>query len=272
MAVFPAALDPHDLDVIVSHPGITYGGLVCARQLRGEAVLHAMESVLGHFRACGARLLRYKAVPAMYHSWPAQDDLYALFRCSAHLYRRDLSSTIELARPQPFSERRRRGIKRARAAGLEVVRGSEYLEYFWPILSQTLESRHRSRPVHNMEEIRLLADRFPHEIGFVGARRDAEVVGGAVLFQTDTVCHAQYIAADEAGMELGALDLVFDTAIGDAKAAGRGWFDFGISTEEQGRVLNSGLHEFKSGFGGGALTYDSYEVSLLPVNSSSAGI
>jgi len=262
VAVFPAALDPADEQTWVSHPGITYGGIVHERAVRGQALVDILEAILAHARGQGVRRIVYKPVPAMYHRWPAQDDLYALFRCQARLYRRDLSAALDLAHPQPKSERRRRGVRRARAAGLEVVRGTAWLDRFWPILSGVLAARHEARPVHTLQEIQLLAGRFPDEIGFVGACRAGDLLGGTVLFETQAVCHAQYIAAGKTGTDLGALDLVFESATELAREAGRGWFDFGISTESQGRVLNSGLHEFKAGFGAGALTYDFYEVLL----------
>ena len=39
----------------------------------------------------------------------------------------------------------------------------------------------------------------------------------------------------------------------------RAYFDFGISTEDGGRVLNEGLIYQKEGFGGRAVCYDTYE-------------
>ncbi len=268
VAVFPAALDPANADIVISHPGITYGGLVHGRAVRGDGVLSALDAILNHYRAHGLHALRYKAVPAMYHRWPAQDDLYALFRRHARLYRRDLSATVDLACPQPFSQRRRRGAKRARSEDVAIVHGLEHLSAFWTVLEQVLCARHGVCPVHDLAEIRLLAARFPRQIEFIGAARGAELLAGAVLFRTETVCHAQYIAAGEAGSALGALDLVFETAIDQARQCGLRWFDFGISTESQGTVLNSGLHEFKTGFGAGATTYDFYELPLQSTGSS----
>jgi hypothetical protein len=262
VAAFPAALDPAAGAAIVSHPGITYGGLVMSRQMRGEAVLAVFDALLEHYRAAGAHVLRYKAVPAMYHRWPAQDDLYALFRHGARLYRRDLSAAADLSRPQPWSERRRRAARRARDAGLNVVEGREQLVRFWPVLTQVLEARHHVQPVHTLADMQLLAGRFPDQIRFVGAQRQDRLLAGVVLFVSDRVCHAQYSVASDAGTEAGALDLVFEAAIEKARTLQRSWFDFGVSTEQQGGVLNGGLHEFKAGFGAGAMVYDFYEVAL----------
>lgn len=268
VAVFPAALNPADPDVVVSHPGITYGGIVHGRALRGDGVLAALDAILDHYRVLGLRTLRYKAVPAMYHRWPAQDDLYALFRRQARLVRRDLSATVDLVRPLPVSERRRRGARRARTQGAEIVHGMEHTRAFWAVLEQVLSARHGARPVHTLDEIRLLAARFPREIDFIGAARGTTLLAGTVLFRTDTVCHAQYIASNDAGNAIGALDLVFEAAVEKARQLGSLWFDFGISTEAQGTLLNSGLHEFKTGFGAGALTYDFYDLALRSPRSS----
>ena len=40
------------------------------------------------------------------------------------------------------------------------------------------------------------------------------------------------------------------------------YFDFGISTEHNGRLLNEGLIYQKEGFGGRGICYDTYEYTL----------
>ena len=49
VGVFPAALDPADPGVVVSHPGITYGGLVHDGSLGGGACLAAFEALPPEF-------------------------------------------------------------------------------------------------------------------------------------------------------------------------------------------------------------------------------
>ena len=41
------------------------------------------------------------------------------------------------------------------------------------------------------------------------------------------------------------------------------YFDLGVSTESEGQYLNTGLVEFKEGFGGRTVTYDFYEINLV---------
>ena len=44
--------------------------------------------------------------------------------------------------------------------------------------------------------------------------------------------------------------------------AGKEYFDFGISVEDGGRYLNSGLIAYKERLGGRAIVYDTYTIDL----------
>jgi hypothetical protein len=260
IAVVPLAQDPADAGCIVSHPGITYGGVLHQGEARGACMVDVIRLMSEALRARGYSRLRYKAVPHLYHRGFADDDLYALHRCGAVLARRDLSCAIDPARAPSPSARRLRGARKARAAGLTVVEGREHLGEFWPVLCQNLADKHGVRPVHSLQDMQELAARFPDSIRCVVARREGEVVAGTVLFVTHRADHAQYIASNAAGRSCGALDLLFTDCI--ARVGEGRFFDFGISTEEEGRVLNEGLHAFKSEFGGAGLVYDHYELPL----------
>ena len=262
VGVFPAADGSAQRAEVVSHPGITFGGLVHRGGLQGQLMLDALELICAHYRERGTARLVYKVVPSFYHRVPAEDDRYALFRLGARRFRCDLSSTIDLQRRLPLTERRRRSLKKAQAAGVEIRRGREYFAPLWRVLADNLAREHGAVPVHTLQEIELLADRFPQEIVCICAELDGDTVAGVVLFETHTAHHAQYIASSERGYAVSALDAVFAAAIDLAIARGRRWFDFGISNEEQGLVLNSGLYRFKSEFGGGGTVHEMYEILL----------
>ncbi|MFO1216874.1 MAG: GNAT family N-acetyltransferase [Burkholderiaceae bacterium] len=262
LGVLPLALDPADWACAVSHPGITYGGMLHEGALRGEAMVQALQLATAELRAQGCARLRYKAVPHIYALAPAQDDLYALFRLGATRVRADLSSCIDLAHRLPASERRRRALRKAHEAGITLRHGREQLARLWPVLEGNLERAHGLKPVHTIAEIETLADRFAAQILCLVAERDAQVLAGTVLYASPRTVHAQYVAASEPGRALHAPDLLFQRAIDDAEAMGARYFDFGISTVEHGRVLNEGLHRFKSEFGAGGVVHEHYEVRL----------
>ncbi len=258
-AVFPAAEDPADPSRVVSHPGITYGGIVQDGSLRGDAMLDALGAVAEHYRAAGYRTLRYKAVPRIYHRAPADDDLYALARLGARLYRRDLSATVEIgAGVEPRSDRRRNPRVAARR-GATLARGPEHLDAFWAVLTSSLAARHNTTPVHTVEEMRTLLGLFPDDITVDVVLVDGAVVAGAVHYVTDRVVHCQYSAASPDGAKAYALDLLFTDAIARCD---RPYYDFGISTEADGTVLNTSLYDFKTSFGARGTVCDFYELTL----------
>jgi len=260
--VLPAALDPHDPCTVVSHPGITYGNVVHDGSLRGAAMIEAFGSIIGLLQGAGAKRLHYKALPYIYHRAPAQDDLFALHRLGARRYRCDLSSCIDLAHRLPVSERRRRGVKKAARVELAFDDGIEMLGELWPVVEDNLRRKHETRPTHSLDEMRWLAESFADQIGIRVARLRGEVVAGIVMFRCTPVVHAQYIASNDAGRECSALEALFERCIREAVELAARYFDFGISTEEQGRVLNEGLYRFKSEFGSSGVVHDFYELDL----------
>lgn len=262
LGVMPAAQNPADAAHVISHPGSTYGGIVHQGELRGGRMVAALQAVARHYGRQGYSRLTYKAVPTVYHRTPAMDDLYALFRLGAARIRCDLSSTIDLTHRLRPSERRRRSLRKAQKAGVQVIGGTEYLVPLWAVLHENLSRKHDAAPVHTLEEITLLAQRFPDQIKCVCAVQEGQVVAGTVLFLSPLCCHAQYIAASVHGNAVSALDAVFEDSIERATSSGRRWFDFGISTEEGGVVLNDGLYQFKSEFGGGGIVHEFYDLTL----------
>lgn len=261
-AVFPAAAQPGDDRCVVSHPGITYGGILHQAGLAGERVLDALSMICRHYAAQGYERLIYKATPWFYHMTPAQDDLYALFRLGVRRVRCDLSSTIDLQRRRPVRERRRRSLKKALRSGVEVREGNEFLPAFWQVVTDNLKQKHQTSPVHTLAEATMLAERFPDNIRCVVGLTADDVIAGVLLFTTPVVAHAQYIASSAAGYEISALDAVFEHCIEEAVSDGKRWFDFGISTESSGLVLNDGLYRFKSEFGGGGTVHEFFEIDL----------
>ena len=112
-----------------------------------------------------------------------------------------------------------------------------------------------------MEEIELLHSRFPENIRLFVAEKDGIVLGGTVIYITETVVHSQYISASAEGKRLRVIDLLFDYLLHDRQWQAR-YFDFGTSNEEDGRVLVKPLIYQKEGFGGRGICYDWYEWSL----------
>lgn len=261
VGLFPAAQSLSDTTLIVSHPGITYGGLVQQGKLGGLRMISLLETIIEYYANTGYSYLHYKPVPFVYSTALAQDDLYALFCLGAKRVRCELSCSIDLQSQRTLSERRRRGLKKAQAA-VVLSSDSKYLPDLWRVISNNLARRHNAQPVHSLEELLLLHRLFPDQIQSRCALIDGVVEAGVVFFNAARVWHAQYIAASEVAYDVSALDAVFDGAIQEARQSGARYFDFGTSNENNGLVLNDGLYRYKSEFGGGGLVHEMYELDL----------
>jgi hypothetical protein len=91
--------------------------------------------------------------------------------------------------------------------------------------------------------------------------KNEDILAGVVIYESKNVAHAQYIASEEKGREIGALDMIFDYLINEYYK-NKKYFDFGISTEKDGLYLNEGLIFFKEGFGARGVVHDFYEVNI----------
>lgn len=256
VAVFPANVTGK---VVTSHGGLTYAGLVSTQALRTASTLALFERIADHYRALGVERVVYKAVPHIYRSYPAEEDLYALHRLGARLTRRDVSSAIALQEPFRFTAERRRSIAKARQAGMRLRAGGDPAEFH--ALLRGVVRRHGVAPTHGLAELCLLQDRFPRQIVLHEARAADVLLAGAIVYDFGTVAHAQYLAVSEEGRQRDALSLLLAELIEHAYARRR-YFDFGISTEQEGRALNAGLVEQKERFGARAVVHDFYEWAL----------
>ena len=255
VAVLPANVQG---STVTSHGGLTYGGLISTSALRAESTLEVFGKIAGFYRSKGIDRLIYKAVPHVFHSFPAEEDLYALHRSGARLRRRDIASVIALREPFRFTDERRRAVNKARDAGIRIQPNADPAS-FHALLTEVLR-RHDAVPTHRLDELRLLQTRFPEHIVLYEARREAELLAGAVLYDFGRVVHTQYLAASEEGRRLNALSLLLAELIG--RYAGRHYFSFGISTEQEGQVLNGGLVAQKEYFGARGIAHDFYEWAL----------
>lgn len=253
VAVFPASI--HD-DTVTSHAGLSYAGLIATHALRAESMLAVFEQIGSHYRALGAERLVYKATPHVFHAYPAEEDLYALHRLGAQLKRRDLSSVISLQEAFRFTPGRRHAIDKAKRAGLRVRSGANP-EAFHALLCDVLR-KHDAVPTHRLAELRLLQARFPQHIVLHEARIGDVLLAGTLVYDFGRVVHTQYMAVSEEGRRLDALSFLLAELIENTYAT-RLHFSFGISTEQEGRVLNGGLIAQKEYFGARAVVHDVYE-------------
>jgi len=247
-------------DVLVTHGGLTFGGVICDSRMTTQKMLEVFETMLVYAKGEGIARIIYKAIPHIYHTVPAEEDRYALFRHDAKLVKREVTSAVNYLSPLKLSKGRKCGISKARKSGVEV-RQSEDFDGFMAIEARLLMEKYGTKPVHSADEITLLAERFPDNIKLYGAFQAGTMQAGMIVYAGANVAHVQYMATTEEGREIGALDLLVQQVMETYAGAAR-FFDFGISTEEGGTVLNAGLIAQKEMFGARAVVHETYELAV----------
>ena len=238
--------------ILYSHQGLSFGGLyIKGKYNRAEKVGSIVHAIVEYSRQQKISKLVYKLAPSIYHKRPANADYYALRLLHIVDEHCHLSSTVCLSEEIRFNSLRKRMVKKATKEGVVVDLNSQEWEKYWLILEKRLRERFGKAPVHTLDEIQLLHRRFPGNIKLSSVFDDASnvMLGGVVIFETGKVAHAQYISVDSQSESLGVLDFLFAELIQHYKSREFTYFDFGISTEDDGRFLNAGLCSFKEGFG-----------------------
>lgn len=247
-------------NILISHGGLTYGSFITTDKITTPVLVDVFNASINYLKQEGFIKLVYKTIPYIYHKNPADEDRYPLFLYKAHLYRRDVTSVVFKTSRVPYQERRHRSIKKAQSSSITIKECSDYKEY-WKILEWNLKTIYNLNPVHKVDEIQMLAGKFPKNIRLFCSYDKDKMLGGLVIYESDTVAHNQYSANSEEGKKIGAVDIIFDHLL-NTVYKDKPFFDFGISNEQEGNYLNRGLIEYKESFGARAVTHDFYELNF----------
>lgn len=257
LAVMPANVDG---DAMISHGGLTFGGVVSDSRMTTTKMRDIFAALRAFACAQQLKRIRYKAIPHFYHMVAAEEDQYCLFINNAKLVRRDVSSLIVLEGGGKFSKGKRYGVAKAKRLGLKVDRSPEF-ERYMKIVREVVKAKYGVEPVHTGREMAMLAERFPDHIKLFATYERDDMIAGVIVYESHNVAHVQYMASSDFGKESGALDAVVDYLVNEYYRDKR-YFEFGISTERDGHVLNETLVAFKEMFGARAVVYDQYDLTV----------
>lgn len=248
-------------DSLRSHSGLTFGGWIMPRRRCDTLdMLEIHDAAAAFLRDNGIRSLLYRPSPHIYHSLPAEEDIYALVRAGASLSSALVAEVLGLADPLPFDQGARQRVRKLAGSGIVIARDDDF-PAFWDILTDLLRERYGATPVHSLDEITLLHSRFPDNIRLYTAREDGRMIAGVVMYVNPTAAHSQYTAATPRGKETAAVAGIYAHIIRDLQGTSR-YLDFGTSNEDGGREVNPGLVRQKCSYGGRAIVYPTFTLDL----------
>src|SRR4051812_1008366 len=123
-AVLPANLRKDGM--LVSHEGLTYGGLGVSEKATLGEVLTCFHAILRFLNEQGIFKLLYKRIPGFYTTRPDDDIGYCLFLAEAELSQRNCALVVSMANRVPLQKRRKRQINRAARSHLQIVQESKF--------------------------------------------------------------------------------------------------------------------------------------------------
>lgn len=246
--------------VLYTHQGLSYGGFILSDKIGFSSVLGAFFSALNFLSDNNINKLIFKQLPKIYLNKPSDELEYFLFVLKANLFRRDVSMVIDLDKEIRYSKLRKREINRAKRENLKFYEDEDFSLFWNKILIPNLHEKYNVLPVHTLDEISKLKEKFPNHIKQFNVFDNDEILAGCTVFETKNVAHLQYISTNET-VKKGALDYLIDQLITKIYAEKK-YLNFGISNENQGKQINSGLLKWKQSFGASSVVHDFYEVDI----------
>lgn len=262
IAVFPSNIRNNN---VYSHQGLTYGGLVFSNKLKFATILASFSAILKFCHAKQIQEVIVKSVPTVYHKLPSDEMKYILFLLKADLIESNLASSIEQSSRIKIQSNRIEGYKKAVKQNLTIKEESKFRDFWEQILIPNLRIKHKTNPVHTTEEIEKLAALFPKNIRQFNVYDGDKIVAGTTIFETKTTARVQYISGNADKQQLGSLDFLFKELI-EKVFHDKKYFDFGISNENQGNLVNEGLLYWKECFGGRGIVYEVHKIKVSNYN------
>ena len=128
-------------------------------------------------------------------------------------------------------DRKKRYIKKMQS---EIeINLSDDLDSFYPILINN-KLKHKAKPTHTLEELKILMDRFPEKIKLLVSSKDNQITGGALNFITnDNTCILFYNMIDYRFVNLQIASIQVIESIKWAYKNNYKFLDFGISHQPE---------------------------------------
>jgi hypothetical protein len=226
-----------------SHRGLTYG-IPVVLENRTRAVIDVVLEYLDNSAFVKAE---FNLTPQFYNidnnilSSKLVENGFQISRMLHNMY-------IDLKVDLNISSKKSIGYRNGKFENLKIEKSVDFKSFWDLVLVPSLRARHNSKPVHSLEEIELLASRFPDYVIQHNVYRDQELLAGITFFIKGKNIKSQYAASSPAGMKTDAVGYIYMEAMKEYKKRGFSYMDLGPINESDGSI-NEGLYRFKKQLG-----------------------
>lgn len=242
-----------------SHTGLTYGGIIHKPNEYLEVIESVFKSLLEFLKKNNFFELRVKLPPFFYHDCYSTSQDFLFFLNKANIIKRDVNFVVELNNIS-LHKSKSKAQNNGTFSTLELKKENSFNDFWNLVLIPVLKSNYNSTPVHSLEEIKLLKEKFPTNIVQYNVYEGKNIVAGMTLFIAGKVVKSQYGVVTNSGKKYKALDFLYLELYKKYKALGYLYFDLGTTTTNDG--YNSGLTRYKEELGGNPVNLDYYSLEI----------
>jgi len=225
-----------------SHRGLTFGGII-SNQTDLYTQL-SLISKLNYFLKENNYNESIITLPSdSFYSQSSPTWFYAYTQNLYKLVRTDINQFIPTNSLLP--SKKITNAKSAERKGAVFSLDIKYAEEVFKIIQDNLRSKYGNDPVHSFFEINMLSNKFLDEIKICSVIVDDEILAGAIVFESKSSLHIQYIGATQNGKKIRAQDfLIYKLKnLSPSKI-----LSFGKSTSGEQAIINMNLFNFKNEF------------------------
>lgn len=248
-------------DMLFSHQGLTYGGLVLKNSFGGSTVISIFECLLNYLKNHHFKNFKIKPILPFYAGRRFIEIECSLIQKNANLYRKDMNLFIDFKSDYTISKSKLKHFRRVSALGLEIRKDNKFHLFWNDVLIPRLKEKYSTKPVHSVDEILYLHAKFPQNIEQYNVYFNNEIIAGITLFVFKHGIKSQYGATTSVGEKMRALDFLFISLIHEFKDK-FSFFDMGTVSENEGKSFNKGLLKQKEELGCTISVQDYYSLEL----------
>lgn len=244
--------------ICYSHKGLTYGGLIVKKECKFQLYKDIFTALINFLNEQKFAELIIKTIPSIYCE-AGNDELQFLHQFYGSSVEINIGSVIYNRKEIVFSKSIVRNAKNAQKKGIEIKKSNDFTTFWNDLLLPRLEERFNRKPIHSLDEIIYLKERFSDEIELYAVFLNDEMIAGTILFNNKNFVKSQYIASKSNYNKLGGLDLLHYEIIKNLKTD---YFDFGTSSEDLSTAENSNLLAWKEQFGARTIVFPTYTFKI----------
>jgi hypothetical protein len=228
---------------IISHRGSTYGGLVVGIKNRLNDSLKMWENIIKYYN----KTIEFRKSEYIFDLYPSEEVIFSAKKLGFKEVNEELSTCLDLNNIK-LTKGRKWALTKCK--NLKIVFDDKDYKSYYKILKNNL-IKHNSTPTHSLEEMIKLKSLLPNNYFLVTIYLDDKMIAGIWLVLANSkTAHTFYIAQNYDYTEFQPLSCIVKNIIEFLKERNFKYLNFGISTENGGKIINKGLFEFKESFGG----------------------